>query len=58
MMIMIMILILILIRILIIIITLLLLFKEGLRNMVIPLIIYSFSLNNEMFLIVERAKID
>lgn len=57
MMIMIMILILILILILIIII-ILLLFKEGLRNMVIPLIIYSFSLNNEMFLIVERAKID
>lgn len=57
MMIMIMILILILILILIIII-ILLLFKEGLRNMVIPLIMYSFSLNNEMFLIVERAKID
>lgn len=57
MMIMIMILILILILILIIML-LLLLFKEGLRNMVIPLIIYSFSLNNEMFLIVERAKID
>lgn len=57
MMIMIMILILILILILIIML-LLLLFKEGLRNMVIPLIMYSFSLNNEMFLIVERAKID
>lgn len=57
MMMMIMILILILILILIIML-LLLLFKEGLRNMVIPLIIYSFSLNNEMFLIVERAKID